>query len=89
MVTLGRAESCDIGLFGDRTVERVHARLLRQGQDYVLTDAGTPGGTYVNGQRLSGPCTLRAGDAIRVGNCVLRFGSVARAERRRPAPMPR
>ena len=74
VVTLGRAESCDIGLFGDRTVERIHARLVRQGQDYVLCDAGTPGGTYVNGQRLNGPRTLRAGDTIRVGNCLLRFG---------------
>lgn len=79
VVTLGRAESCDIGLFGDRTVERVHARLIRQGQDYVLSDAGTPDGTYVNGQRLNGPRILRAGDTIGVGNCRLRFGERRKA----------
>ena len=27
---IGRAESCDIGLFGDSTVERTHARILRR-----------------------------------------------------------
>jgi hypothetical protein len=74
VVTLGRAESCDIGLFGDAGVDRIHARLIRQGQDYVLSDAGSAGGTYVNGERLRGPRVLRAGDAIRMGNCLLRFG---------------
>ncbi len=74
VVTLGRAESCDIGLFGDQGVERLHARLVRQGQDYVLSDAGSGGGTYVNNQRVVGPRVLRAGDAIRLGNSLLRFG---------------
>ena len=74
VVTIGRAESCDIGLFGDSSVERLHARLSRQGQDYILSDAGSAGGTYVNGERLRGPRILHAGDAIRIGNCQLRFG---------------
>ena len=28
--TIGRAESCDIGLFGDPAVERLHARITRE-----------------------------------------------------------
>jgi hypothetical protein len=28
-VTIGRAETCDIGLFGDAGIERLHARILR------------------------------------------------------------
>jgi hypothetical protein len=80
VITVGRAEGCDVGLFGDRDVERLHARLVREGDRYVLNDAGTALGTYVNGRRVTGPYVLRAGDSIRVGNCVLRFG-----ERRKEA----
>jgi hypothetical protein len=72
-VTIGRAESCDIGLFGDAAVERLHARILQRGADYVLADAGGPGGTFVNGRRVAEPVPLRSGDEIRLGRSVLRF----------------
>jgi MFS family permease len=72
--TIGRAEACDIGLFGDNQIERMHARILVQDNRYVLADSGTPGGTYLNDQRIGGPTPLRSGDLIRVGRNVLRFG---------------
>lgn len=77
--TIGRAESCDVGLFGEAGIERLHARIAMRENRYVLTDAGTPGGTYLNDRRLSGPEVLNAGDAIRVGGCLLRFGERRRA----------
>jgi hypothetical protein len=73
-ITIGRAESCDIGLFGGQGVEKVHARILLKGKRYLLADDDTPGGTYLNDERISAPTPLRHGDIIRVGNCVLRFG---------------
>jgi hypothetical protein len=73
-VTLGRAEGCDVGLFGDSAVDRLHARIVRHGDHYVLADAGSAAGTYVNGERVVQPRRLRSGDAIRLGRCVLRFG---------------
>lgn len=73
-ITIGRAESCDIGLFGGQGVEKVHARILHKGNRYLLSDDETPGGTYVNDERITEPTPLRNGDTIRVGNCVLRFG---------------
>jgi hypothetical protein len=72
-LTIGRAEACDIGLFGDAGVEKLHARLERQGEGYVVTDAGSAAGTFVNGRRIHGPTALRSGDAIGVGAAVLRF----------------
>ncbi len=72
--TIGRAESCDIGLFGDPGIERLHAKLIQEGNQYVLADAGTPTGTFLNGERLDGPARLRSGDRIQVGHTVLRFG---------------
>src|SRR5262249_2012211 len=73
-VTVGRAEICDIGLFGDPGVELLHARLLRRGGEYLIEDSGTPEGTFVNDRQITAPTPLRDGDAIRLGQCVLRFG---------------
>ncbi len=73
-VTIGRAESCDIGLFGDPQVEKLHARIRLEGNRHVLVDEGSGSGTYVNDERLQGSRMLRSGDAIRVGKNVLRFG---------------
>lgn len=73
-VTIGRAESCDLGLFGDASIERLHARIVREDRCFLIADAGTAGGTFLNGRRLSGPAPLRSGDAIRVGSTDLRFG---------------
>lgn len=70
---VGRAEGCDIALFGDNGVEKQHARIVLQKDRYVLLDAQTPGGTFINGQRISGPTPLNSGDAIQVGKSVLRF----------------
>jgi len=72
--TIGRAESCDIGLFGDNAVERTHARIQLKDNQYVLADAETPGGTFLNGKPVRKPTPLRNGDSIGVGNSVLRFG---------------
>jgi len=71
-ITIGRAESCDIGLFGDPQIEKLHARIRQEGNRYVLIDEGA--GTYINEELIHGSRLLRSGDAIRMGKCVLRFG---------------
>ncbi len=55
-------------------MERTHARILRKGADYLLIDADTRGGTYLNGRRIDGPTPLCAGDEIGVGRSLIRFG---------------
>jgi hypothetical protein len=77
--SIGRDESCDVGLFGDAGVARNHARIVRQGNRYVVLDAGTPGGTFVNGQRIQNQYVLNSGDRIQVGNSVLVFYQRQRA----------
>jgi hypothetical protein len=72
-ITLGRGEWCDVGLFGDPAVEKTHARIRRSGNNYVLADEETAGGTFLNGQRIRQPALLRSGDAIQIGSSVLRF----------------
>ncbi len=72
--TIGRAESCDLGMFGDNTIERLHARIVLKNNRYLLADAETPGGTFLNEERVTQPTPLTSGDTIRVGNSVLEFG---------------
>ena len=72
--TIGRAEECDLGLFGDHTIERLHARILLRENRYLLADADTPSGTYLNDRRITQPTPLNSGDRIRLGNSVIEFG---------------
>jgi hypothetical protein len=76
--TIGRAETCDLGLFGDNTIERLHARIQRADDRFILLDAESTSGTYLNDHRVSQPTPLCAGDAIRVGRSILRFGERAK-----------
>jgi hypothetical protein len=71
---IGRAESCDIGLFGDSGVDPRHALILLQNGRYLLADTGSRTGTYLNELRITATVPLHTGDRIRVGNSVLRFG---------------
>jgi hypothetical protein len=73
-VILGRAEACDVGLYGDAAVALLHARIRRVGEAFVLADLGTTTGTYVNDEPLHGPRELHSGDRIRMGRSVVRFG---------------
>jgi hypothetical protein len=79
-MTIGRAEGCDLGLFGDAGIEKIHARIKRQGADYYLYDEGTPGGTWINDERVHGTQRLHSGDVIRVGKCLVRFGERQKRE---------
>ncbi len=73
-VTIGRAETCDIGLFGDATVDRLHAKIIQEGGRYLLADNGTSAGTLLNGQRVTEPTPLKQGDRIQIGRSILSFG---------------
>jgi pSer/pThr/pTyr-binding forkhead associated (FHA) protein len=79
-VLIGRAEVCDIGLFGDSSIERTHARILRQNNRYILVDEGSTAGTFINDWRVTQPTPLKSGDAIRLGSNILRFGERQRKE---------
>ena len=71
--SIGRGEACDVGLFGDGGVEKLHACIMKRGNAYFLEDVNTPGGTFVNDAKVSGSTPLHNGDLVRVGRSVLRF----------------
>jgi hypothetical protein len=78
--TVGRAEACDIGLFGDNQIEKLHACILQAGNRYYVEDQQTPAGTFVNEQLVVGRMPLKSGDRIRVGDSVLCFKERAKRD---------
>ena len=50
---IGRSVDCQVRL-DDLTVSRVHARIERRSQGYLLIDLGSKNGTHVNGQEVKG-----------------------------------
>ena len=64
-ILLGRDESCQIQL-NSRWISRVHARVYRKVNQYILEDANSKNGLYVNGQRIYKPFTLADGDKLQL-----------------------
>jgi len=67
VITIGRSESCDI-VVPRSTVSRLHARIELQHDRYLLVDAGSANGTFVNGKRIDQPIQLSTGDEIWLGS---------------------
>ncbi len=72
-VVLGRSESNDIVVAGER-VSRRHARIEAGPTGVTITDLGSRHGTTVNGESLgAGPRLLAGGDLIGLGGEEVRF----------------
>ena len=69
-ITIGRDSTNDVAI-NDAEVSRRHARLTFQGGKYVVEDMGSTNGTFVNGQRLSGPHVLKPGDVLAFGEQIV------------------
>jgi pSer/pThr/pTyr-binding forkhead associated (FHA) protein len=85
---LGRSRAVEARL-SDPLVSRVHCRIEVSGDDLVLLDNDSAGGTYVNGRRIGGPQAIRAGDLIRIGRTELRLRMVSPDEEKTVPPAPR
>jgi pSer/pThr/pTyr-binding forkhead associated (FHA) protein len=73
-LTFGRRSTADISLRWDSQVSRLHAELVRVGEDWILQDDGlSRNGSFVNGEMVRGQRRLEDGDALRLGRSVLIF----------------
>lgn len=68
-ITVGRRPGNTIRLT-ERNVSRVHARIVQEGENFVVEDLSRYG-TRLNGERVQGSATLRVGDALSIGDYVL------------------
>ena len=68
-VIIGRDANADI-VINIAEVSRRHSRMRLEPSGYVIEDLGSTNGTFVNGQRLTGPHMLRPGERIQLGEAV-------------------
>jgi len=67
---VGRSEECHV-VIPDRAVSRRHARLFRRDGKWWVEDAGSRGGTRLNGAPIDQAALLEPGDEIAVGQSTL------------------
>lgn len=69
-VTLGRADSCVIGLPDDTFASQLHARVFARDNEVWVEDLGSTNGTHLNGARLTAPLQMSVGDRLQVGSTI-------------------
>ena len=63
LITFGRSDEAGVQL-ADVSLSRIHARLMRAAGNWIIADAGSTNGTFVNDQRLTKPVQLADGDRV-------------------------
>ena len=87
-VTIGRDTRQTLAL-ADTGISRLHARVsLVQGQALV-EDLGSTNGTFVDGQRVTGPAKLGENSVLRLGTHVLKYERRSRRDVERAANLDR
>ena len=69
---LGRSRDADVQV-DDQNVSRKHAELRPSGASWTVRDLGSTNGVKVNGRRIQGAQSLRAGDTITLGTSNIVF----------------
>ncbi|BAN47492.1 FHA domain-containing protein [Metapseudomonas resinovorans] len=58
-------------VLAEPAISLFHAEIRQDHGQYYLSDCGTPGGTFVNGERIGARFQLRADDRLRIGDLEL------------------
>ena len=64
-VLIGRDESCHIQI-ANRWISRIHARIWQEGTQFLLEDANSKNGLYVNAERVIKSYALNDGDVLQL-----------------------
>jgi serine/threonine protein kinase len=84
-LVIGRAKETDTKLT-DPHVSRTHCQVELDGDQLLLTNKSSAGGTFINGKRVTDPCVLAPGDVIRIGETELRYVTADAAATTRVGP---
>ena len=71
MFIIGRGVATDVTVW-DIRVSRVHCRIDRDKEGYLITDLNASNGTFVNGQKVD-THRLKAGDEIKIGSTIFQY----------------
>lgn len=83
---LGSGDGSDLRL-DDGSVESSHALLYFQNGKAAIQDAGSSGGVFVNGHKVT-TCEVRPADELQIGPFVLKLRVLAQKPAAKPAPPP-
>lgn len=73
---LGRGDSVDFA-FEDVSISRRHARLIREGENFLLEDLDSLNGTFVNGERIGDVARLPSNTRLQIAlHTVLEYAEV-------------
>jgi pSer/pThr/pTyr-binding forkhead associated (FHA) protein len=72
IIQIGRAEGMEI-VIDNVSVSREQAEIRQEKRGWSIRDLGSANGTFVNGERLTAPRPLRAGDEVSFGKFSLFF----------------
>ena len=70
-LTFGRGTGADV-VVSDGSMSRTHARVVAEGDSWLVEDLGARNGTYVNGERVEGRRKIGPGDVIKMGATLVR-----------------
>ncbi len=92
-ISVGRLPSDDITLT-QSNVSKQHARIVLREGKYFIIDRKSTNGTFVNGDRISAPVSLKSSDKIYIGDFVMTFllsedkGPIKSADKPAAPPVP-
>jgi serine phosphatase RsbU (regulator of sigma subunit) len=76
-LTFGRAADADV-VVSDGSMSRNHARIIADGDAWIVEDLGARNGTFVNGDRIDGRRQIGEGDVIKMGATLVRVTTPGR-----------
>lgn len=65
-ILIGRSTGSDLVL-SDEFASNTHAKLVLVGEEWVLQDLNSTNGTFLDGNKVTTPQTIRSGMTIRIG----------------------
>lgn len=68
-ILIGRDVECDV-VIKDVKASRMHCRLTRTDDGFLLEDLGSRNGTFVSGARIEGSVTLKPSQTFKAGDTV-------------------
>jgi pSer/pThr/pTyr-binding forkhead associated (FHA) protein len=86
LLLIGRSKATETRL-NDPHISRVHCKVEAEGDEVVVIDNESAGGTFVNGKKITRQ-VLKPGDVIRIGETQLRLQEGDPSEQSTLAPMP-
>ena len=85
-ITIGRLTENDI-VIDDKTVSKYHCFIVTEQDYFIIGDAGSSNGTYINEKKISSHKKLSDGDIITLGDTELEFKTVTFGPNKKESPV--